>query len=346
LDYSLNEGSTSTIGTGTAPSATRTVFNDYTLFGLPTSWVIDAFGVGSTDLDTLQQDIEIRYTGILDTTVVTDPGGNIDTLITVVSGGQMASVFGTVQGAANVRNHPFNPSPGTNAAFLLRIPIEVWNKDENRQLNIAFRDRAQTLPTDTTSDKFFSWNPNARNYMCVINSDYDETKIVPVTQAPADPENAFATWVVVWYSTRLVVGDVVTISYANPFQIGLDTYRFETTASAYSSDLASDDVNKINVFPNPYYGVNPQEINKYERFVTINHLPDFATIRVFNLAGQLVRTIEKTDPGQFQRWDLLTDSGLPVASGLYIIYVDMPELGRTKILKAAIIQEQQILDRY
>jgi hypothetical protein len=182
--------------------------------------------------------------------------------------------------------------------------------------------------------------------MCVINSDYDETKIVPVTQAPADPENAFATWVVVWYSTRLVVGDVVTISYANPFQIGLDTYRFETTASAYSSDRASEDVNKINVFPNPYYGVNPQEINKYERFVTINHLPDFATIRVFNLAGQLVRTIEKTDPGQFQRWDLLTDSGLPVASGLYIIYVDMPELGRTKILKAAIIQEQQILDRF
>jgi hypothetical protein len=67
---------------------------------------------------------------------------------------------------------------------------------------------------------------------------------------------------------------------------------------------------------------------------------------VFNLAGQLVKTIEKTDPGQFQRWDLTTDSGLPVASGLYIIYVDMPELGRTKILKAAIIQEQQILDRF
>jgi hypothetical protein len=346
FDYSLNEGSTSRIGTGSSPSATRTVFNDYTLFGLPTSWVIDAFGVGSTNLDTLQQDIEIRYTGILDTTVVTDPGGNIDTLITVASGGQMASVFGTVQGAANVRNHPFNPSPGTNAAFLLRIPIEVWNKDENRQLNVAFRDREQALPTDTTADKFFSWNPNARNYMCVINSDYDETKIVPVTQDPTDPENAFATWVVVWYSTRLVVGDVVTISYANPFQIGVDTYRFTTTASAYSNDLAADDINKINVFPNPYYGVNPQEINKYERFVTINHLPDFATIRVFNLAGQLVRTIEKTDPGQFQRWDLTTDSGLPVASGLYIIYVDMPELGRTKILKAAIIQEQQILDRF
>jgi hypothetical protein len=59
-----------------------------------------------------------------------------------------------------------------------------------------------------------------------------------------------------------------------------------------------------------------------------------------------VKTIEKIAPGQFERWDLTTDSGLPVASGLYIIYVDMPDLGRTKILKAAVIQEQQILDRF
>ena len=134
--------------------------------------------------------------------------------------------------------------------------------------------------------------------------------------------------------------------FPNKINTSADTYSVIALSTTESSELAADDVDKINVFPNPYYGVNPQEINKYERFVTINHLPDVATIRIFNLAGQLVRTIEKTDPGQFQRWDLLTDSGLPVASGLYIIYVDMPELGRTKILKAAVIQEQQILDRF
>jgi hypothetical protein len=336
----------SRIGTGSAASASTTIFADYTLYGVISSWVYDAFGAGSTNLDTLQQDYEIRYTGILDTMVVTDPGGNIDTLITVVSGGQMATVFGTRAGASNVTNHPFNPNPGVNEPFLIRIPFEVWNKDENRQVNVAFRDREQFFTTDTTADKFWSWYPNNRNYVCLFNSDYDETKIIPLTHDLADPENAFGTWVVVIYSTRLAVGDVVSIYYANPFQVGVDTYRFETTASTYSDDLAANDVNKINVFPNPYYGVNPQEINKYERFVTINHLPDYAKIRIFNLAGQLVRTIEKTDPGQFQRWDLLTDSGLPVASGLYIIYVDMPDLGRTKILKAAIIQEQQILDRF
>ena len=329
----INPANPSRIGTGNAASKTTTVFADYTLYGVATSWAIDAFGYGTDVVDNLQQDYELRYTGILDTIVT-----GTDTLISVVSGGQMATIFGTVAGASNVANHPLNPSPGTNTPFLIRIPFEVWNKDTGKQVNVMFRDREQSL----TGNPFWNWYPNNRNYMVIVNNDYDPN--TPIVSG--HPYRDDATWVVVIYSTRLAVGDVVTITYANPFQIGVDTYRFKSTESTYSSDLAADDVNKINVFPNPYYGVNPQEINKYERFVTINHLPDYAKIRIFNLAGQLVRTIEKTDPGQFQRWDLLTDSGLPVASGLYIIYVDMPDLGRTKILKAAVIQEQQILDRY
>jgi hypothetical protein len=31
---------------------------------------------------------------------------------------------------------------------------------------------------------------------------------------------------------------------------------------------------------------------------------------------------------------------------LYIAHIEFPELGETKILKVAIIQEQQILDRF
>jgi hypothetical protein len=80
--------------------------------------------------------------------------------------------------------------------------------------------------------------------------------------------------------------------------------------------------------------------------VTFSHLPDKATIRIFNLAGVLVKTINKDNQDQFQRWDLANESGLPVASGLYIAYIEMPDIGTTKILKVAIIQEQQILDRF
>ncbi len=111
-------------------------------------------------------------------------------------------------------------------------------------------------------------------------------------------------------------------------------------------ELAKNDVNQINVFPNPYYGVNPQETDKYLRFVTFTHLPDHAIIRIFNLAGVMVRKIDRMSPSQFEQWDLKNQEGLPVGSGLYIAHVDMPDLGVTKILKIAVVQEQQILDRY
>jgi hypothetical protein len=125
-----------------------------------------------------------------------------------------------------------------------------------------------------------------------------------------------------------------------------DYYTFTVPDYAISNDLAIDQVDQINVYPNPYYGVNTEELNKYNRFVTFTHLPANAKVRIFNLAGVLVKNIDKTDEGQFLRWDLANQDGLPVASGLYIAYIDLPDLGTTKILKLAIVQEQQILDRY
>lgn len=125
-----------------------------------------------------------------------------------------------------------------------------------------------------------------------------------------------------------------------------DVFTFVATAPEKSEALAKADVKLINVFPNPYYGVNTEELNKYNRFVTFTHLPAKATIRIFNLAGVLVKTIQKDNSDQYQRWDLANDGGLPVASGLYLAYIDLPDIGETKIVKVAIIQEKQILDRF
>jgi hypothetical protein len=91
--------------------------------------------------------------------------------------------------------------------------------------------------------------------------------------------------------------------------------------------------------------VNTSELRREARFVTINHLPKVATIRIFNLAGSLVNTIRKDSPSQFATWNLTNHKGLPVASGIYLIHVDMGSLG-VKILKSAIIMEQQFLDNY
>jgi hypothetical protein len=187
------------------------------------------------------------------------------------------------------------------------------------------------------------WNQENRVYLWTVNTPYSSAVIDPLSQ----DVNDHGTWNLVVYLSTHTVGDVVRINYDNPIQIGSDTYSFTTTESAYSNDLAKDEVKDINVFPNPYYGVNTEELNKYNRFVTFSHLPEKATIRIFNLAGVLIKTLVKDNASsQFERWDLANESGLPVASGLYIAYIELPDLGETKILKVAIIQEQQILDRF
>ena len=117
---------------------------------------------------------------------------------------------------------------------------------------------------------------------------------------------------------------------------------------------AKQELAKINVFPNPYYGINRAETSRFIRYVTFNHLPAHTKIRIFNLAGILVRTITKRDDPQsqtqFATWDLNNESGLPVASGMYIAYLELKDINDvvlgTKTLKLMIVQEQQFLENY
>lgn len=312
-----------------ADTGRRYDFTDFTFFGNPTGEVIDQWGYGTRDLVKLQQDYEIRVTGIVGDTTI-----NGKKVFITKEGGSYATFFGARQ--YDWHNHPLNVNHEDR--FLVRIPFEIWNKDTDQQVNYEIYDRAQT---DPTSDNFYVWNPRGRMYANIINTPYSPT-VIP----EGDPQLNEATWTNAWYASHWVTGDVLGIFYANPIVLGTDVYHFKAPTPGYSTEQAKQDLNKINVFPNPYYGVNSEELNKYNRFVMFTHLPPKAKIRIFNLAGVLVKTLDKDDPSQFQRWDLANQSGLPVASGLYIAYIDMPELGSTKILKLAIIQEQQILDRF
>jgi hypothetical protein len=84
--------------------------------------------------------------------------------------------------------------------------------------------------------------------------------------------------------------------------------------------------------------------------VTFNNLSPVAKIRIFNLAGHLVRTLDKNDNSQFLRWNLANEANFPVASGMYIAHIEatLPADGSTvtKVLKFAIIQEQEIFNTY
>ena len=107
------------------------------------------------------------------------------------------------------------------------------------------------------------------------------------------------------------------------------------------------DPDRITVWPNPYYGYNPEERDALDRRVMFSHLPTEgpATIRIFALDGTLVRTIKHNDTGsQHTYWDMKNNFELPVASGMYVAHVETNR--GDKILKLAVIQPEQRLDVY
>ena len=124
-----------------------------------------------------------------------------------------------------------------------------------------------------------------------------------------------------------------------------DTFTFTTEGLGMSANAYDPD--RISVWPNPYYGYNPEERDALDRRVMFSHLPEegAATIRIFALDGTLVRTIHHNDTAsQHATWDMKNNFELPVASGMYVAHVETNH--GDKILKLAVIQPEQRLDVY
>lgn len=134
-----------------------------------------------------------------------------------------------------------------------------------------------------------------------------------------------------------------TIRFERYKQVHDGDQKLFTAGIVRTDDLAEAqrEVQRINVFPNPYYGFNSAEVSRTQHFVTFNHLPAVATIRIYSVAGVPVRVIRKSDPSQFATWDLNNESGLPVAGGIYLAMIDMEDPSRmglgSKTLKLMIV---------
>ncbi|NNE36614.1 MAG: hypothetical protein HKN13_15380 [Rhodothermales bacterium] len=130
-------------------------------------------------------------------------------------------------------------------------------------------------------------------------------------------------------------GTVFRISTLKPFLVGdqatFSTAGFESTPFSQSEQTATLDA--IGIVPNPYTGASRYETTSRPEEVRFTDMPFVATIRVFALNGSLVRTIEKrsADASWFT-WDLRTDTGRQLASGIYLIHVEIPGVGQ-KVIK-------------
>ena len=120
-----------------------------------------------------------------------------------------------------------------------------------------------------------------------------------------------------------------------------DTFAFSTSSAVATENVF--DCDGVNVWPNPYFGENVEEINAFDHQIHFTDLPETATISIYNLNGLLVKTLGHT-MGQNEIWDMNNSFGIPVASGMYIAHVDTD--GCQAVLKLAIVNSEQRLDRY
>ncbi len=238
--------------------------------------------------------------------------------------------------------------------------IQVWdvsdpNPENHVQLQYAFTEKTNSgghnqtyAPTASANDK---------EILYILDVPYSDTPNPEWTVEGFSLREGSPNMPIIYWGWYLVKSNYV--GYKQPWNDGSlyritpkvafaanDKFVFTTMKSTYDQAVAVKDVDEISVFPNPYYGANAREQNKYQRFVTFNHLPSSAKFKIYTVSGVLVRSFEKEDDGtQYATWDLQNFNGLPVASGLYYVHIEMPDLGVEKILKVAIIAETQFLDR-
>ncbi len=137
-------------------------------------------------------------------------------------------------------------------------------------------------------------------------------------------------------------GDVWTLYCSGDIVPG-DGNAFTITSAAFS--FGARKLDHIKVVPNPYIVRNPWEVSSDYGELRFTNLPDECEIRIYTLAGNLIKTLEhkveatasSAIQGGTEKWDILTDNNQRPASGIYIYHIETPD-GDTKTGKFALIR--------
>ncbi len=141
-------------------------------------------------------------------------------------------------------------------------------------------------------------------------------------------------------------GSILSVFISKPFEVG-EKYVLQGESATVRVKSTDDPLKDIAVVPNPYVAASsfePQPLDVFSvgrgiRRVNFINLPQECTIRIYNVAGEHVRTIEHSSSlyNGTESWDLLTKDGMDVAFGIYIYHLDANQLGQ-KIGRIAIIK--------
>lgn len=237
------------------------------------------------------------------------------------------------------------------------IPLTAWDVsvDPPRQLNVCFVEQVGLASADGT------WLPDnedplsAREYLFVLNSDYSETPDPYYTSRlifgdAYDFDVLYAWWPAVadgHSNSELSDGQVLRITAAKA-NTSADRFQFRTLRGGEDVIAAGQaSLKGIHPVPNPYFHTTDLEGGSSDGRIEFVGLPATTlTLEIYNLAGELIRTLTKEDPvASTLVWDVKTENGQRPASGMYIYRVVAPGVG-TKIGKVAVFTKAEQVRRF
>lgn len=234
-----------------------------------------------------------------------------------------------------------------------RFPGQAWDVTDpanKRRLNIGLVENAtEEKPADRL------WNPDGsdnggREYFFVMNSDYNGG----VDYNDDNPARSGDVLVAGWTRVRgthtfLETADTLRITN-NFINTEADVFEWQTVGVQNTPELTKSDLKQIRVVPNPYFAHSQYEQNQFQRVVKFTNLPAECTVRIFNIAGELIRTLEKPRSSSgILEWNLLTDRSLPIGSGVYVYHVEARDGGRsvgTTFGRLAVFIEKERLNTF
>ena len=204
--------------------------------------------------------------------------------------------------------------------------------------SITFTDDTHVRVVDEDTDEEIKFNDQrADGYAILTGTGWSDEYI------PADTEGFFRIFIRGAYvyildpNGEISAGDVFTVKMGGVRapQDG-DELILKTKGETLETENIKNDLEKIRVVPNPYFVTNKAVTSDGTDKVFFTHLPPLCTIRIYTLAGQLVRKIDhgKAEPltpdelleqrtkGGTAEFDLLNRYNQALASGVYIFHVE------------------------
>jgi hypothetical protein len=219
-----------------------------------------------------------------------------------------------------------------DTTFFTRIPVplKIFNTTEGRQVDIELNDvdRSRSLTLG------------------------DTLQIIEFVAPPFNVTNSRISWSVSFGRPFFpgippewpANGDRFVFRTKKPFKSG-DYFEFSTKPVSIDNELAKNQLGEIGVVPNPYLGAaewerkNLNSTGRGSRRIDFINLPAKCVVRIYTVAGALVRTLTKDSnfsEGTLS-WDLVSEDGMEVSYGVYVYHVDAEGIGE-HIGKFAIIK--------